>query len=129
MTTWTDHDGQLQDGPPPATRGFAAMDPERQREIARLGGRTAHQRKRAHRFTTEEARAAGRKGGQAVSQDREHMVAIGRRGGSMVSQDREHMAEIGREGGQARGRAEATDDLLDGLVDGNSSTDNGTNPA
>ena len=86
------------------------MDPERQREIARLGGRTAHQRQRAHRFTSEEARAAGRKGGQAVSQDRDHMAEIGRRGGSAVSQDRDHMAEIGREGGQARGRFEANGD-------------------
>jgi len=115
MTTWTDYDGQPQDGngAQAATRGFAAMDPERQREIARLGGRTAHLRKRAHRFTTEEARDAGRKGGQTVSQDREHMAAIGRRGGSRVSQDREHMAEIGREGGQSRGRTDATD-MIDG---------------
>lgn len=42
-------------------RGFAAMDPQRQREIASLGGRAAHQSGHAHEFTTEEARAAGRK--------------------------------------------------------------------
>ena len=42
-------------------RGFAAMDPQRQREIASLGGRAAHQSGHAHVFTTEEARAAGRK--------------------------------------------------------------------
>jgi general stress protein YciG len=42
-------------------RGFAAMDPKRQREIASLGGRAAHQSGHAHEFTTEEARAAGRK--------------------------------------------------------------------
>jgi general stress protein YciG len=48
---------------------------------------------------------AGRKGGEAVSQDREHMAEIGRKGGEAVSQDREHMAEIGREGGEARGGA------------------------
>ncbi len=41
----------------------------------------------------------GRRGGEAVSQNREHMAMIGRRGGETVSQDREHMAEIGREGG------------------------------
>ncbi len=118
MTTWTDYEVQPQDsdGAQATTRGFAAMDPERQREIARLGGRTAHQRKRAHRFTAEEARDAGRKGGQTVSQDREHMATIGRRGGSRVSQDREHMAEIGREGGQARGRNDVADasDPMDG---------------
>ena len=42
-------------------RGFAAMDPQRQRQIASLGGRAAHQSGHAHEFTTEEARAAGRK--------------------------------------------------------------------
>jgi uncharacterized protein len=42
-------------------RGFAAMDPQRQREIASLGGRAAHRSGNAHQFTTEEARAAGRK--------------------------------------------------------------------
>ena len=42
-------------------RGFAAMDPQRQREIASLGGRAAHQSGHAHEFTSEEARAAGRK--------------------------------------------------------------------
>ena len=45
-------------------RGFAAMDPERQRQIARQGGKAAHQQGVAHQWTTEEARAAGRKGGQ-----------------------------------------------------------------
>ncbi|WP_102126965.1 KGG domain-containing protein [Deinococcus planocerae] len=48
-----------------ARRGFAAMDPGRQREIASLGGRAAHQSGNAHRFTSEEAREAGRKGGQS----------------------------------------------------------------
>jgi general stress protein YciG len=42
-------------------RGFAAMDPQRQREIASLGGRAAHQSGHAHEFTSEEARAAGKK--------------------------------------------------------------------
>ncbi|TGD79798.1 KGG domain-containing protein [Hymenobacter wooponensis] len=46
-------------------RGFASMDPELQRRIASEGGRASHQSGRGHRFTSEEARAAGRKGGQA----------------------------------------------------------------
>lgn len=50
---------------PKARRGFAAMDPERVREIARRGGASAHARGVAHRFTSEEASAAGRKGGSA----------------------------------------------------------------
>jgi len=47
-------------------RGFAAMDPEQQRRIASEGGKASHQSGRGHRFTSEEARAAGRKGGQAT---------------------------------------------------------------
>lgn len=46
-------------------RGFAAIPPERQREIARLGGQTAHRMGRAHKFTSEEAKLAGSKGGIA----------------------------------------------------------------
>ncbi len=57
------------------------MDAERQREIARKGGRAAHEKGTAHQFTTEEARAAGRKGGERVSQNRNHMAEIGRMGG------------------------------------------------
>jgi general stress protein YciG len=64
-----------------SNRGFAVMDMEKQREIASKGGRAAHERGSAHEFTTEEAREAGRKGGQAVSKNREHMSAIGRKGG------------------------------------------------
>lgn len=47
--------------PKKSLRGFAAMDPQRQREIASLGGRAAHQSGHAHEFTSEEARAAGKK--------------------------------------------------------------------
>jgi len=57
------------------------MDRERQREIARKGGRAAHQKGTAHEFTSDEARAAGRKGGERVSADRDHMSRIGRLGG------------------------------------------------
>lgn len=46
-------------------RGFASMDPQRQREVASLGGKAAHASGRAHEFNTAEAREAGRKGGRA----------------------------------------------------------------
>jgi general stress protein YciG len=46
-------------------RGFAAMDPEKQKEIASQGGKAAHERGTAHEFTSEEAREAGKKGGQS----------------------------------------------------------------
>ena len=46
-------------------RGFASMDPEKQRRIASKGGKAAHAKGRAHEWTVEEAREAGRKGGSA----------------------------------------------------------------
>ena len=61
-----------------SNRGFAAMDQQQQREIAR-------------------------KGGQAVSRNREHMAEIGRKGGEAVSGNREHMSQIGQKGGESRG--------------------------
>ena len=64
------------------------MDPEKQREIARKGGKIAHLRGNAHEFTPEEARAAGKKGGQTVSRDRKHMAKIGRLGGEARGQSR-----------------------------------------
>ncbi|MER3471577.1 MAG: general stress protein [Chitinophagaceae bacterium] len=47
-----------------SNRGFASMDQQRQKEIASLGGRAAHKMGVAHEWSSEEARAAGRKGGQ-----------------------------------------------------------------
>jgi hypothetical protein len=57
-------------------RGTAAMDARTRQEVAR-------------------------KGGIAVSQNRQHMAEIGRKGGQAVSKNREHMAKIGRKGGAA----------------------------
>lgn len=81
-------DGQQGGGQQGATRsgqrqgrGFAGMDAARQREIASKGGKAAHEKGTAHEFTSEEARVAGRKGGEVVSQNREHMAMIGREGG------------------------------------------------
>lgn len=65
------------------------MDPSRQRAIASKGGKAAHAKGTAHEWTSDEAREAGRKGGEVVSRDRAHMAAIG------------------REGGEARGRSRA----------------------
>jgi general stress protein YciG len=69
-------------------RGFAAMDEQKKREIARKGGIAAHQKGTAHEFTAEEAREAGRKGGTtAHRKGRAHEFtpeearAAGRKGG------------------------------------------------
>jgi general stress protein YciG len=59
-----------------AARGTAAMDPGTRQEVAR-------------------------KGGLAVSRNKQHMADIGRKGGQSVSKNREHMADIGRKGGAA----------------------------
>jgi general stress protein YciG len=72
--------------PRKSARGFASMDQGKQKEIASKGGRAAHAKGTAHEFDSSEARAAGRKGGMAVSRNREHMAAIGRRGGEARGQ-------------------------------------------
>lgn len=82
----TDHDSQ-------STRGFASMDATRQRQIASKGGKAAHAQGRAHEFTEDEARNAGRKGGVAVSRDRAHMAAIGRAGGQARGRNRARRLE------------------------------------
>ena len=93
-------------------RGFASMDPERQKEIASRGGRAAHEKGTAHEWSSDEARHAGRKGGVTVSRDRAHMAAIGREGGESRSAaarqtrqpktaDRELALTVSREGGGA----------------------------
>jgi uncharacterized protein len=90
-------------------RGFASMDPERQREIASKGGRAAHAKGTAHEWSRDEARNAGRKGGEVVSRDRAHMAAIGREGGEARGRstararqapftDRESAVSVSREG-------------------------------
>jgi len=56
-------------------RGFASMSPEKQREIASKGGRAAHQKGTAHEWTSDEARNAGRKGGQISRGGRGRLVS------------------------------------------------------
>lgn len=93
-------------------RGFASMDPARQREIASKGGRAAHAKGTAHEWSADEARVAGKKGGEVVSRDRAHMAAIGREGGEARGRkrqsrqtegagasDRETPMPMGNEGG------------------------------
>ncbi|MGK5083953.1 hypothetical protein WDW37_11690 [Bdellovibrionota bacterium FG-1] len=70
------HEDQARHPRESGARGTAAMDPQTRQEVAR-------------------------KGGIAVSQNKQHMAEIGRKGGQSVSKNREHMARIGRKGGAA----------------------------
>lgn len=78
-----------------SNRGFASMDPELQRAIASKGGKAAHQSGNAHRFTSEEAREAGRKGGQAA-----HRSSSARASRSSEEQD-DSQTKGGRNGNSA----------------------------
>ena len=104
-----------------SNRGFASMDPSRQKEIASKGGKAAHAKGTAHEWTPDEARQAGRKGGEAVSRDRAHMAAIGREGGGARGRNARQQTqgpssvsgngrgESGRDSGRDSGRESGRD--------------------
>ena len=50
------------------------MSPEKQREIASKGGRAAHEKGTAHEWSADEARSAGRKGGQVSRGGRGRLI-------------------------------------------------------
>jgi len=63
--------------PARAPRGFAAMDPARQRELASLGGKRAHESGRGHQWDSAAASAAGKRGGMASRGGRGKLPAPG----------------------------------------------------
>jgi general stress protein YciG len=76
---YTVHPAQMNGGGAVSTerkerRGFASMSPEKQREIASKGGRAAHEKGTAHEWTADEARNAGRKGGQVSRGGRGRLI-------------------------------------------------------
>ena len=73
-------------------RGFAAMDEEKQREIASKGGQSVPAEERSFSKDPGLAAEAGRKGGESVPAEKRSFA-----------QDPELAAEAGRKGGQARG--------------------------
>lgn len=117
-------------------RGFASMDPERQKEIASRGGRAAHAKGTAHEWSSEEARVAGRKGGEVVSRDREHMAAIGREGGeargqnARLARSEENRAQAVERSGapheREMSRKVSREGMGDRPHDGSTSSDRGT---
>ena len=75
------------DGARKERRGFASMSREKQREIASKGGRAAHEKGTAHEWTPDEARAAGRKGGQSSRGGRGRLVPVGATGENRESEE------------------------------------------
>ncbi len=104
-----DKRGNRQDSPAgskQSARGFASMDPQRQREIASEGGRAAHQKGTAHEFTSEEARRAGsmshkndgnRQSGSRGNASRAEQQAT--QGQPQVSQDNQQDYQGNKQGG------------------------------
>ncbi|HSW20725.1 MAG TPA: KGG domain-containing protein [Ramlibacter sp.] len=84
--------GGAKQGGGTSSRGFASMDPQRQREIASQGGKAAHESGNAHEFTSEEARQAGSKGGKAAHEK-----------GTAHEFNSQEAREAGRKGGEASG--------------------------
>ena len=82
--------------PRKSTRGFASMDPEKQRAIARKGGTSVPKEKRSFSRNHELAASAGRKGGLSV---RPSMRSF--------SRNPELASEAGRKGGQASHKGSA----------------------
>jgi general stress protein YciG len=70
-------DRTMMNGERKERRGFASMSPEKQKEIASKGGRAAHQKGTAHEWTSDEARSAGRKGGQISRGGRGRLIEPG----------------------------------------------------
>ena len=96
-------------------RGFASMDPSRQRDIASKGGKAAHAKRTAHEWTADEARRAGRKGGEVVSRDRAHMEAIGRAGGEARGRARQAAAQQAANGARFQDRETAVSVSREGV--------------
>ncbi len=93
-----------------SNRGFASMDPAKQREIARKGGESVPNEKRSFSRNRQLAAEAGRKGGHESSgnfaNNPQRAAEAGRKGGQQsggnFAHNRERAAEAGRKGGQSR---------------------------
>ncbi|AZG78335.1 general stress protein [Methylocystis rosea] len=84
-------------------RGFASMTPERQREIARKGGRSVPSDQRSFAKSPELASSAGRKGGLAVNAAKRSF-----------SVDRQLASQAGKKGGHASRNTRPEDDVISG---------------
>jgi len=93
-------------------RGFASMDQQKQRDIARQGGRSVPDEKRSFSQNPQLAASAGRTGGQNVPDEKRSF-----------SQDRALAAEAGRKGGESRRGAPQQPPNNDNEENGRSSAD------
>ena len=95
LGTHSSHGTEIEEKSPAVAsrlRGFAAMDPEARRKLGSKGGRTAHERGTANKFTSESASVAGRKpheNGTAHKWTSEEARAAGRKGGSALRRRRQ----------------------------------------
>lgn len=71
-----------------SNKGFAALSPEKRKELASRGGKAVHKQGVGHEFTKEEAKAAGRKGGSKTKQlyGPDHYARMGKKGGKAPRQ-------------------------------------------
>ncbi len=93
---------------PKKPRGFAAMTPERRREVQSLGGKSAQAKGTGHRWTTsEQAREAGKRSAAVATRDRERMSEIGKLGGHPT-----HAAVRDAVGAQAECRSQTPENVL-----------------
>jgi general stress protein YciG len=94
-----------------SNRGFASMEEQKQRDIARKGGESVPDEKRSFSQDHELASEAGRKGGHEsggnFANDRQRAAEAGSKGGQQsggnFANDRQRAQEAGRKGGQSRG--------------------------
>ncbi len=80
----------MEEKPKKSTRGFASMDPEKQRAIARKGGESVPREKRSFSQNANLAAEAGRKGGKSVNP-----------GNRSFARDKDLAKSAGRKGGRA----------------------------
>lgn len=85
-------------------RGFASMDPARQREIASEGGKAAHQKGTAHEFTSDEARRAG----SMSHGNRQSAEASARTSSAARSSDKAGTGTQGEQGGSNKSSTSGT---------------------
>lgn len=111
-----------------ARRGFASLSAEQRKNISSKGGHAAHEKGTAHKFSPEEARKAGRKGGEKTSQNRAYMAEIGKRGGEASRAGRSKNAQEQQETANMNDKPDesnstATQQHVNGNKDNNENTE------